>query len=379
MSSSSVEVSFDTSALLDSTGVDVSDFLVPENSPSPTKRELSSSLQFRPCLNLSLDSMPDLTCHLLFSSELFLMTQHLRDGGSAVFNPNLSPSKPRFPSGLEIDRSEECLRNNKIEKVLSQLSDDTKGDYEMDCELRSSNVTNRFNKKSHDVFDLHLDNFLQEPKKPVSSQFDNENKENLSSVVKPSKRKLVDSAPKTLLRKRRTTPPLPKSSMANGILPASLVGNTAIPVLRTTASSKVLETSPQRICVPRSVNLPKQPAIKFQKNNSIFLVDSLTGSVSDATQFGTELNSSNCEGCPLPDDINEVVQIPTNATGSAVPKMAIIRAIYSKRLWNKKLMEAGKIGFYSKREFEEVKLHEKAQMTVYNDEKKVRWSEDLEW
>ncbi|RKP29376.1 hypothetical protein METBISCDRAFT_24295 [Metschnikowia bicuspidata] len=323
--------------------------------------------------------MPDLTCHLLFSSELFLMTQHLRDGGSAVFNPNLSPSKPRFSSGLEIDRNEECLRNNKIEKLLSQLSDDTEGDYEMDCELRSSNVTNRFNKKSHDAFDLHLDNFLQEPKKPVSSQFDNENKENLSSVVKPSKRKLVDSAPKTLLRKRRTTPPLPKSSMANGILPASLVGNTAIPVLRTTASSKVLETSPQRICVPRSVNLPKQPAIKFQKNNSIFLVDSLTGSVSDATQFGTELNSSNCEGFPLPDDINEVVQIPTNATGSAVPKMAIIRAIYSKRLWNKKLMEAGKIGFYSKREFEEVKLHEKAQMTVYNDEKKVRWSEDLEW
>lgn len=376
MSSSSVEVSFDTSALLDSHALDASDLLESEFSPSPTKRDKTTLLQPGPCMSLSLESTPDLGCHLLFSSELFLMTQHLREGGLVA----TSPRKHRqLHDGLNLH--EDRLRNNKIEKLLNQLSDDTEGDFDMDSDLRSRAFTSRFQKRSLDAFDLHLDNFLQEPKKPESSQYYNENKENLSSLAKPSKRKLIDSGPKTPFRKRRSTPPLPTSTLANGLLPASMVNTSSIPVLSGQSSLEVLVTSPNRVCVPRAVHLPKQPALKHRKNSSIFLVDSLTGSVSDATQFGTELNSSNCEGFPLPDDINEVVQIPTNTTGpmSSAPKMAIIKAIYGKRLWSKEIDKCEKVGFYSKREFEEIKLKSNSQMTVYHDRKSVRWAEDLEW
>lgn len=386
MSSSSVEVSFDTSQLLNSHALDGSDFLDPEFSPSPTKRD-ATPLKFNPCLILSVESTPDLACQRLFSSELFLVTQHLREGKTVDITSNASPLKSRRSARADVsDTSDERLRNNKIEKLLYQLSDDTEGDYEMDSEVRSGVVTNRFQRKPYDAFDLHLDNFLQNPngrknsKSPPSSLFFHENKENLSSLVKPSKRKLIDSRTNISFRKRRSTPPLPSSSAANGILPASMVSGITIPPIHNLASKQVPETSPHRICVPRSVNLPKQPAIKFRKNCSIFLVDSLTGSVSDATQFGTELNSSNCEGFPLPDDINEVVQIPTNATGpgTSPAKMAIIKAVYSRRLW-KKEQKSEKVGFYSKREFEEVKLKAGLQMTIFNDTKKVRWADDLEW
>lgn len=302
-------------------------------------------------------------------------------------NNSGSPRKGRQSTLVKIsDTSEKGLRNNKIEKLLYQLNDETEGDYEMDSQVRSGVLTNRFLNRSYDAFDLHLDKFLQDPngrkdlRSLSSSLLFNENKENLSSLVKPSKRKLIDSRINSPFRKRRSTPPLPSSSIANGILPASMVNSGPHPVIQSSASKKVLETSPHRICVPQCVKLPKQSAIKFRKNCSIFLVDSLTGSVSDATQFGTELNSSNCEGFPLPDDINEVVQIPTNVTGpgTSPPKMAIIKAVYSRRLW-KKEQTSEKVGFYSKKEFEEVKLRRGLQMTIFNDTKKVRWADDLEW
>lgn len=385
MSSSSVEISFDTSTLLDSHTLDASDFLGSDFCTSPTKKDFNTENGFRPCLILSSESTPDLKCLLLFSSELFLMTQHLRE--DAFSSRSTSPKKRRHMLSAEegMGSSDEQLRNDKIEKLLSRLGDDGNEDYEMDSDVRSRAFPSRFSKKSFDAFDLHLDNFLQEPKKLTSvsssSLFFDENKENLSSLAIPSKRKLVDSGIKTPFRKKRSTPPLPKSGEASGLLPASIIGGSLRPNLQASVQKAVLETSPHRICVPRCIKLPRQPALKFKKNSSIFLVDSLTGSVSDATQFGTELNSSNCEGFPLPDDINEVVQIPTNSNGpySAAPKMAIIKAIYGKKLGNFTTKEKEKIGFYSKREFDEVKLNASPQMTVYSDEKKVRWAEDLEW
>lgn len=378
MSSSSVEVSFDTSTLLDSQAADTSCFLESDLCHSPTKRDGNLNVAFHPCLLLSPESTPDLKCLLLFSNELFLMTQHLREEG--LSGRNCSPKKTSL-SSLIANQEDERLRNDKIEKLLGQLSDDTEGDFDIDSDLRSRAFPSRFQKKSLDAFDVHLDNYLQEPKKLAPDIFFNENKENFSHMAKPSKRKLMDSGPKATIRKRRSTPPLPKMPQEKGFLTKSLVNSTAFPKLQSTSLKSVLETSPHRICVPRCISLPKTPALKFRKNNSIFLVDSLTGSVSDATQFGTELNSSNCEGFPLPDDVNEVVQIPTNSAGplSNAPKMAIIKATYSKRLWSKEIKESEKIGFYSKREFEEVKLHTNPQMTVYNDKKNVRWADDLEW
>lgn len=375
MSSSSVEVSFDTTALLDSHAADTSCLLDSEPRHSPTKKDLNSTA-FHPCLILSPELTPDLRCLLLFSSELFLMTQHLRDEGFS--DRNCSPTKLKQTSSV-VDQDR--LSNSKIEKLLGQLSDDTDGDFDIDSNLRSRAFPSRFQMKSYDAFDIHLDNYLKEPNKSTPDMFFNENKENHSSVVKPSKRKLMDSRPKTPFRKRRSTPPLPKTSLDNNFLPASLVNSTAIPQLKSTVLKSVPETSPHRICVPKYVSLPKTPALKFRKDSSIFLVDSLTGSVSDATQFGTELNSSNCEGFPLPDDVNEVVQIPTNSAGplSNAPKMAIIKATYSKRLWKKESQESRRVGFYSKREFEELKLNTNPQMTVYNDKKNVRWADDLEW
>lgn len=73
--------------------------------------------------------------------------------------------------------------------------------------------------------------------------------------------------------------------------------------------------SPNRICTPNhtGIDAPFKPSLKYQNSPfNIYLVDSLTGLINDATQFGTELNASNCEGFPLPEHVNEIVQIPTN-------------------------------------------------------------------
>lgn len=115
------------------------------------------------------------------------------------------------------------------------------------------------------------------------------------------------------------------------------------------------------------------------------MVESLTGLINDATQFGTELNASNCEGFLMPDNINEIVQIPTNEVGpSAKKKLAIIKAHHSKRFTDDQSdltkSRSGSPGFYLKQEFEKYReLTPPSQVQVHRDKKAVRWADELEW
>lgn len=334
MESPTFDVSFDASALLD-------DFALDDALASPKKK---SPRRNGPVPFLSHDTTPKLPClTALATAELFQVTHHLRD---------------------------RSLHNDKIEKLVALLQEND-DDLVLDDQLRTRVFRGRVARdRPLDALDLLLDNFLRQspekaaPRSPLRlrAAFNEANKEN--EVPMPSKRKLSDLQRKRPLKRLRGGIPLLQSPGMNG---STAEIDTSSPA-----------RSPQRVCVPKSVTLPGRACLKFRENMSIFLVDSLTGSVNDATQFGTELNSSNCEGFPLPDDVNEVVQIPTNDTvpASAAPKMAIIKAIHGRRFGP---AGTAKKGFYTKQEFTDVKV-KKAEIPIYNDsQKKVRFASVLEW
>lgn len=313
---------FDTSNLLDCDDYLDEDILDADFDASPTKKKKHTTAAFEP-----LGRTPDLRFQ---SNELFQMTHHLHEG-------------------------HEKLHNDKIEKLLSQLNHD----YELDDQLRTRVFKGRFRRNTPlDALDLHLNSYLRE--KPV----DNDNKENIS----PEPLKIRKDGPRKAKKKRTGIPVLqPLHNILNLSSPEKPV------------------RSPARICVPRRTG-PGKPCVKaLEKQLNIFLVDSLTGLVNDATQFGTELNASNCEGFPMPEDVNEIVQIPTNDTVplAAQKKMAIIKAFHSTRFPGG---SSSTRGFYSKKEFDEyaqgkVKvLEEKDKFNVEEKDKRgVRWADDLEW
>lgn len=260
--------------------------------------------------HLSLLTVPDLH-FLLDASELFAATHHLR--------------------------AHERLHNDKIEKLLLLLRHDS--DDELDAQMRTRALQGRY-KSQLDALDVQLDHFLLPRKRRID-----DNKEN--AVV----------AGKTLPKRRKEQRKLP-------LLQTDLGPN---------RMRRRVGVLPQRVCVPRTGAQPGRPSIKFREQQNIFVVDSLTGSVNDATQFGTELNASNCEGFPLPEDVNEIVQIPTNDAASAAHKMAIIKALHGKA----PRAGAGRhSGFYLKREFDE---REKPRDVVTRQTKTVQWAEELEW
>ncbi|OBA19184.1 hypothetical protein METBIDRAFT_33395 [Metschnikowia bicuspidata var. bicuspidata NRRL YB-4993] len=411
---SSFDVSFNASALLEDHQLDTSVLLLADDglyAGSPAKKHvpppeaLCQSLSGTthpelPCLFLLLPPTPALQGPLaLVSGELFQMTHHLRQ--------------------------ERNLHNNKIHKLLADLQGDA-GDFALDAQLRTRVFKARVSRQNSlglldtplDPLDVQLDAYLRDPaarprprsgspskrKGLASAGFAtaNENKENAAPVLEPSKRKLSDSARKPL-KKSRSYASIPAlqtahtNALAKGDLkdnlsklglkdnlpkvdiPDILLGllDNLVPGLRD------VRFSPRRTCVPRGAALPGRPSLKMRDDLRIFLVDLLTGSVADATQFGTELNASNCEGFPLPDNANEVVQIPTNDTvpASAAQKMAIIRALVGPALRPRPESDVPKYkGFYSKREYDDQRVRASPEVTIFHDAKKrVRWADELEW
>lgn len=359
---SSFDISFNASELLEDHQLDTTDLLLGDDDlvcKSPIKKPAYDTKI--PSQSLSSISLPDLACLFLGplpSNDLFLVTHHLRQ--------------------------EQGLKNDKIEKLLLLLQSEN-SNFELDDQLRTRVFKARASRNAElDSFDIQLDSYLRETapgratspqkRKPlVPMKKINENKENSVPALEPSKRKLSDSV-------RR--PPLKKSKSYSSILQSSKpdnLSNTLVPGLRD------VRFSPQRVCVPKSTSLPGKPSLKPRENLHIFLVDSLTGSMADATQFGTELNASNCEGFPLPDNIHEVVQIPTNdtVTATSAPKMAIIKALMGKFRANETkhtVQSKNHKGFYSKREFDELRTQPLPEVAIFNDsEKRVRWADELEW
>ncbi|KAG5419670.1 hypothetical protein I9W82_001550 [Candida metapsilosis] len=146
------------------------------------------------------------------------------------------------------------------------------------------------------------------------------------------------------------------------------------------------------VCQPRHQSLTPSKSCLSIEDAKVYLIESSTGLVNQATDFATELNGCTNETLPFPEHENEVVQIPTNS-GDA-QQMAIIR------MFNIKLAKARKgirTGFYSEKEFQEyqAKLKQEAANAIQNagvqvvsqekpredssKDKRVKWADKLEW
>ncbi|ODV66931.1 hypothetical protein HYPBUDRAFT_6234 [Hyphopichia burtonii NRRL Y-1933] len=275
------------------------------------------------------------------------------------------------------------LNNDKVTKLMNQLNEKDE-DLELDDQLRSRVFKGRFTKNLNptsslpDNLDLQLNSYLSN-----SNNASDENKENLSPYPDPLKsirNKDVNSIKKSGKIFFKAPPKKTNTSTKSQIPILKPLSNLTNVDLRKPNENYLLKhsvqsnnlnhiKSPKRICTPKSI-IPSKPSIKYQqRKHNIFIVDSLTGLINDATQFGTELNASNCEGFPLPEDVNEIVQIPTNddTSNDSKPlnkkpksKMAIIKALHNKyfSIHKKKSPKQSqkdsikKIGFYSKIEFD---------------------------
>lgn len=284
------------------------------------------------------------------------------------------------------------LHNDKINKLLELLKE-ANGDLELDDQLRTRVFRGRFSRR---VDPLHgdLDSYLD-------TKDHDDNKENVAP--EPSKKR-KDSSVRRPSKKNKSAIPvlqaLPNagntanstkatSSSEKGrnlrlplIYPLQPLQIDGFPTLQMRAPATLAGSrSPHRICIPKSSRIvkPQQLVLRPLTKLDIYLVDSLTGLVNDATQFGTELNASNCEGFPMPEDVNEIVQIPTNETvgPSEQQKMALIKAYHSTRMGS--LGDSSYRGFYSKKEFDEYVRLGKTQVKVYEEKRRVRWADDLEW
>lgn len=388
MKSSPVEVSFDTSSLLDDCHLDVHD-LLPDQPCSPTKRLGHAFGSIEP---LSATTTPDLLCGFsLASSGLFQATHHLRH--SASTGDLLDAARP--------------LHNDKIEKLLELLRE-ANDDMELDDQLRTRVFKGRFSRLADplglgDSLYGDLESYLHTKSHNYK---DNDNKENVAP--EPSKKRKDASVPRPSKRQKSAIPVL--QALPN----AANTGNSIISSNTTKTTSNIntikgqsgrlqplqlqplqlqplhplhppaavaVARSPHRICVPQSRFVKPQPLVLRPLDKlDIYMVESLTGLVNDATQFGTELNASNCEGFPMPEDINEIVQIPTNETvaSSEQQKMALIKAYHSKRVGSPS-GDSSYRGFYSKKEFDEYVRMGKTQVKVYEEKRRVRWADDLEW
>lgn len=291
-------------------------------------------------------------------NELFQVTNSMR---------NNDCKKDVF--GLEDEDMyyEAHINNAKIEKLVNDLGL-TQKDYELDDELRTRIYQGRFKKHEAmraDELDFKLNTFLD--------------KENIH--MDPSKAKTNDK--------------IKKSSKVFFQAPRRPANKSQIPVLRPLSNLTNLDMnkpqdkllrSPNRICAPKRTMEAGRSCLKNQKE-LIYIVELLTGLVNDATQFATELNSSNCEGFPLPENVSEVVQIPTNEESGPKkkkPKMALIRGVPHTQTAAKK---DHSLGFYTRNQFNAYRL----QVTTPSPEvevetqvkspkpKRVLWAPDLVW
>lgn len=338
------KASFDTSNILDDDDLQINDFTEISIHASPVKKpsiSCTGSPSKSPAF-LNMTSFPDLRT---LPNELFQVTHHLRSR----------------------ELLDQPLKNDKIEKLLTELEEEN-SDFELDDQLRTRVFRGRLKKQPADALDMKLDSFLDNtstnrlPQQRTPKRVSDENKEN---VLRSSKKPRLSDKPRRSMSSIPSLQPLSNITDTNSRSPTQL---------------------PQRICIPKS-QTPLRPCLKKLPRLpvQIYMVESLTGLVNDATQFGTELNASNCEGFLMPDNVNEIVQIPTNEVGPlSKKKLAIIKAHHSKR-FGKESPEGNKhgvqsMGFYLKQELEDYKAQkQQRQVQVHRDSKAVRWADELEW
>lgn len=272
------------------------------------------------------------------------------------------------------------LTNDKIEKLVNDLGMNDM-DYELDDQLRARFRNGRFMRqdenKENDL-ENHVSHYLQD------------NQENYS-YPDPLK-KINKSSENSIIKKRNHLKPKKFQSNHKSqipiLKPLTNLTNLNKDYQETKFSIPSINSSPKRICSPKHrFTKPNKPAMKYLPNKTnIFVVDSSTGLINDATIFGTELNASNCDDFPLPENINEVVQIPTNDDKNK-SKIAIIKVFHNK-YYNSDLSNKLNSGFYNQQQFETWENNRNNSngvevLTSSNDidksKSKVHWAEELEW
>ncbi|CUM63439.1 uncharacterized protein PRCAT00001014001 [Priceomyces carsonii] len=301
---------------------------------------------------------PNLMNTNIVANELFQVTSTLR----GVSRPHFDISNFDDPMNEDFFDSK-GLNNDKLNKLVDELGLKYSRDFEfeLDDQLRTRFFKGRFNKEvlnsnSKDELDRQLSNYLNQN---ISRRQQSQNKENLAPSPDPLKS--IKSRDNNSIKKSNKMffkTPRRNTNLTSGTRPLSNLTNLEQKKDWQSESAESAK-SPRRICSPRhrAAPVPTKPSIRYgDARSTIFLVDSLTGHINDATRFGTELNASNCEGFPLPEDANEVVQIPTNDDSkSKKQKMAIIKAIRNKHF--RKTTENSnnterRSGFYSRGEFQ---------------------------
>ncbi|KAK6454155.1 uncharacterized protein RJT20DRAFT_56730 [Scheffersomyces xylosifermentans] len=320
----------------------------------------------KPILNAPRISLqPDLMDTNIVTNELFQVTNGLRKSAQRehdIFNFPYEEGFEFFPARR--------LNNDKVEKLVNNLGmkNEKSGDlfdYELDDQLRTRFYKGRFNKnqftiEQKDEIDTQLHNYLGGSPSAFPKK-QNDNKENLAPYPDPLKS--LNSKENNLIKKSNKTffrPPRRNQNRAPipVLKPLSNLAN--VEFKKSEASFKLSNSaSPNRqLCSPRHRKflVPTRPSIKHNNTKpNIFLVESSTGLINDATKFGTELNASNCEDFPLPEDINEIVQIPTNEDSKTkIQKMAIIKVLPNKKFVSQEKTAApiaNTIGFYNEDQF----------------------------
>lgn len=315
--------------------IDLDHLIEVEPIKSPVKRDRDSTRSPFPALNNTPKLEP--------SNDLFEVTNNISYQNLGVFGYNDNVARNPYEEDASLPR----FNNDKIEKLLKELEknqDTDELEYELDDLGRTRIFKGRFNKSNFNIETDELDNQLHD------FLNDKENMNQASQDVEPSKS-----------IRSNTRKPLKVAKPNNGAIPVLKPINSLQKPNKASTTSKKKDHS-KRICKPNHrVMKASRPSIirKPATIPSIYLVDSLTGSLNDATQFGTELNASNCEGFPLPEDVNEVVQIPTNEEQpnqqgkKNINKMAIIKTFHNKYFEPNINVEEQphRNGFYSKQEY----------------------------
>ncbi|KAI5968542.1 hypothetical protein CANMA_002287 [Candida margitis] len=260
-----------------------------------------------------------------------------------------------------------CVEWNQMEEVNFELDDVT----------RTRVFNNRF-KRPIDEINPELSEYFR--------IHNNDNKENLNKPYKVTK--------KTPVLSRRKSLPLVETNN---------IQRKALSPFKNQSAKVATRPSPPPSggpCEPRHQSLMPSKSCLSIEEAKVYLIESSTGLVNQATDFATELNGCTNESLPFPEHENEVVQIPTNSNDAH--QMAIIR------MFNFKLDKARKgvrTGFYSEKEFKDYQARLKKQhaksaardagveivsqsSTLVDGEdsskpltknKGVKWADKLEW
>lgn len=347
---------------------------------------------------------------LAFSNDLFHVTNEMRlsKNEDQTQTPlSLFPGKRLDNS--KIDRMMRDLENgrdnssqiedmdydqdqDKIDRMMQELEQSQHDDFALDSLLRSRFSRNRFGPPRNPINSDPIDS-------SISKFLDPHDKENASPFCDPPK----TATKNPFLAKRHKPNPLaPSSSSELNSLGRTLLGKPSqIPVLRPMHTATVpLIVSPQRICRPQHRQYPPttlRPALKANggRHHNIYVVESLTGLVGDATRFGTELNASQTDDFPLPVHPREIVQIPLyleeeeRESDQPLP-VAIIRLLHDRRQQQHLPTATGHRGFYTPHQFEifrqdidrttnETPLTKPSSSPTEHSTRKVHWAEDVEW